>query len=326
MNIADIIKQARENLGLTQEELAERLDVSRQAVSKWELGASVPSSENLKLLEEVLGITFPAPEEPAPPAAPKAAFWTWKRVVLLMFGALILMALLSAGTLMALKAETRSDVPRHKDPYITDIVFFDEDAAPLQPDLGDGWCCFEPNRKVFMAVSFQAGWDADGGAEADVDAVSLFLTPSGTETFDLRQQVGVQGVADGRHLALFAVHIPEGLSGHLDIVLESGGVQAVARTLNILADPDSAPPPVEDGMIALSATDITLRMGDPHDFVLSVWGASARDVAWISADPDIAAVSTTGMVRGVSPGVTTVTAEWNGQTAECVVRVAGDEE
>ena len=43
MNISDIIRQAREELGLTQEDLAERLEVSRQAVSKWELGASVPS-------------------------------------------------------------------------------------------------------------------------------------------------------------------------------------------------------------------------------------------------------------------------------------------
>ena len=34
MNISDIIRQAREGLGLTQEDLAEKLEVSRQAVSK----------------------------------------------------------------------------------------------------------------------------------------------------------------------------------------------------------------------------------------------------------------------------------------------------
>ena len=59
MNISDTIKQAREELGMTQEDLAERLEVSRQAVSKWELGASVPSPENLALLEEVLGGQLP---------------------------------------------------------------------------------------------------------------------------------------------------------------------------------------------------------------------------------------------------------------------------
>lgn len=88
MNISDIIRQAREELGLTQEDLAERLEVSRQAVSKWELGASVPSPENLALLEEVLGVSFPAPEETAAlpeqefGTAGKAPFWNWKRALL----------------------------------------------------------------------------------------------------------------------------------------------------------------------------------------------------------------------------------------------------
>ena len=111
-------------------------------------------------------------------------------------------------------------------------------------------------------------------------------------------------------------------------MFESGGVQTVMETLNVTADPDSAPLPWEggDGTPVLSATDITIRVGDPHYSVLSVSGVSAGDVAWISADPDIAGVSTTGMVWGVSPGVTVVTAEWNGQTAECIVRVVEAEE
>ena len=37
------IKQAREDLRLTQEQLAEQLDVSRQAVSKWEAVLSRPT-------------------------------------------------------------------------------------------------------------------------------------------------------------------------------------------------------------------------------------------------------------------------------------------
>ena len=38
MNTAEIIKAARERSGMTQEELAEKVSVSRQAVSKWEMG------------------------------------------------------------------------------------------------------------------------------------------------------------------------------------------------------------------------------------------------------------------------------------------------
>ena len=65
-NIAERIKTAREERGLTQEQLAERLEVSRQAVSKWEMGLSVPSSENLQLLEENLGNSLPKEEEEPP--------------------------------------------------------------------------------------------------------------------------------------------------------------------------------------------------------------------------------------------------------------------
>ena len=51
------IKQAREDLRLTQEQLAEQLDVSRQAVSKWENGSSEPSTANLMALAKLYGLS-----------------------------------------------------------------------------------------------------------------------------------------------------------------------------------------------------------------------------------------------------------------------------
>lgn len=239
MRISEIIKQAREELGLTQEDLAEKLEVSRQAVSKWELGASVPSPENLSLLEEVLGVSFPAPEEETaqspeqgPKTAAKAPFWNWKRVVLLVFGVLIVSALLSIWMFTALKAEKHVDVPRPSEPYVTGVYFFDENVAPLQPDLGDGWNRFTAGKRVLVVVEF-----ADG-AENSVNAVSLFLTPTGTETLDQRKQISVQAAGEGRNFALFAWDIPqEGLMDHLEIVLECGGGFRVTETLNVIADP-----------------------------------------------------------------------------------------
>ena len=50
------IKQAREDLRLTQEQLAEQLDVSRQAVSKWEADLSRPTREKLDRLSDILDI------------------------------------------------------------------------------------------------------------------------------------------------------------------------------------------------------------------------------------------------------------------------------
>ncbi len=40
MNLADRIQQLRKRKGISQEELADRIGVSRQAVSKWESGVS----------------------------------------------------------------------------------------------------------------------------------------------------------------------------------------------------------------------------------------------------------------------------------------------
>ena len=47
----------RKEKGITQLELAEALKVSRQAVSKWESGASLPSTENLRSLSELYGVS-----------------------------------------------------------------------------------------------------------------------------------------------------------------------------------------------------------------------------------------------------------------------------
>lgn len=58
MNFADILKQIRKDRKLSQEDLAELLDVSRQAVSKWEQGAGYPEVEKLLLLSDTLNISL----------------------------------------------------------------------------------------------------------------------------------------------------------------------------------------------------------------------------------------------------------------------------
>ena len=58
MTLADKLKEARKNAELTQTELAEKLCVSRQAVTKWETGAGIPDVENLKMLSKVLNVSI----------------------------------------------------------------------------------------------------------------------------------------------------------------------------------------------------------------------------------------------------------------------------
>ena len=60
MSFSENLKQLRRNHHLSQEELAELLDVSRQAVSKWEQGQGYPEVEKLLLLSSKLNISLDA--------------------------------------------------------------------------------------------------------------------------------------------------------------------------------------------------------------------------------------------------------------------------
>lgn len=57
MQLHEKIFRCRRQMGLSQEELAERVGVTRQAVSKWEQGISVPELESLLALAKTFGVT-----------------------------------------------------------------------------------------------------------------------------------------------------------------------------------------------------------------------------------------------------------------------------
>ena len=57
MNFAERIQKLRKARGISQEELAEQLGVSRQAVGKYESGQSTPDIEKIILLSEFFGVT-----------------------------------------------------------------------------------------------------------------------------------------------------------------------------------------------------------------------------------------------------------------------------
>ena len=54
METKEILKTLREKKGLTQEQLADQVLVSRQAVSRWETGETQPNTDTLKLLSKTL--------------------------------------------------------------------------------------------------------------------------------------------------------------------------------------------------------------------------------------------------------------------------------
>lgn len=58
MTFGEKLQALRQQRGLSQEKLAEQLGVSRQAVSKWELGDSLPETENVKQLGRLFGVSI----------------------------------------------------------------------------------------------------------------------------------------------------------------------------------------------------------------------------------------------------------------------------
>ena len=79
MTLGENLQSLRKEVGLSQEEVARRLFVSRQSVSKWELNQAEPGVEDLKAMAELYGVTLdrlagmslPPPQpEPIPEEAP----------------------------------------------------------------------------------------------------------------------------------------------------------------------------------------------------------------------------------------------------------------
>ena len=103
--LSEQIYTLRRKMGLSQEQLAEKVGVSRQAVSKWETGASVPELDKLLALSEFFGVSVeeltsgaPAPKEDAPPPRETPVLWSRLGIALCLAGAVLL--LLAGGVLL----------------------------------------------------------------------------------------------------------------------------------------------------------------------------------------------------------------------------------
>lgn len=97
MDLKDTLQFYRKHQGLSQIDLADALEVSRQTISKWETGAVLPSAENLLALSRLYGVTVDTllngrteervPELPAPvslpeePPAPPPRWRLWVKML-----------------------------------------------------------------------------------------------------------------------------------------------------------------------------------------------------------------------------------------------------
>ena len=102
MTLGQRIQELRKGLGLSQEELGERMGGSRQAISKWEGDQTIPELDKLIALSKLFGLTLGqllGVEQPAP-AAPKRVSRR-QRLLLAGMGAAILILAVVVGALWA---------------------------------------------------------------------------------------------------------------------------------------------------------------------------------------------------------------------------------
>ena len=57
MTLGEKIKEARKQCGLSQEQLAEKMTVSRSAIAKWETDKGIPDVDNLRALAQLLNVS-----------------------------------------------------------------------------------------------------------------------------------------------------------------------------------------------------------------------------------------------------------------------------
>ena len=116
MELYERIYQIRKARNMTQQDLADKLKVSRQAVSRWEMGTAVPELEHLKNMAGIFGITMDelvTGQTPAPAVPGKRRGRRWIIAWAAVSAAAILASLVwllwewkTAGAMMALSPMT----------------------------------------------------------------------------------------------------------------------------------------------------------------------------------------------------------------------------
>lgn len=144
MSFAKKMIELRKQNGLSQQDLADRLGVSRQAISRWETGAVQPLADSVKSLAQVFQVstdyllnddlddpTPPPTAQPAPPQEkPKSArkHRKWLLALAALAAAAVLVLVTAAGTMAYLRWEedhpvSMYDVLSEKDDGQSDGTF-----------------------------------------------------------------------------------------------------------------------------------------------------------------------------------------------------------
>lgn len=236
MTLGQQIKQARENKNLSQEELAEQLGVSRQAVSEWENDTSIPQGINRELMSKILDLDLLSVQNEVSPK--NRLNWIgrigWGLSFILAILLIVVICiwnneknssketLVSDGYIdeIAKKAlipdisENMAVSGEEKKPGITRITFYDKE----QNEVTQEALWYDSEKIESILVQWEGGTPNN---------IKLFLTASGSETTELSELLFTKSILDGdSEILLDAKLLKEKLKdlfqGHIFFELDFG--------------------------------------------------------------------------------------------------------
>ena len=214
MTFGEQIKYAREKKNLSQEELAVKLGVSRQAVSKWENDSSIPHGMNRDMLLQILELDSFEPE-----TQPNKNLNTG--LIGFLIAGLIFLVLI-IGLLVTQIPERKRAEPESISPAITSISFYDSD----QNEVTDEALWYDAGRIESILIQWEG---------RTPDNIKMFATPSGSETIEETELLLTKSVSDGDSLELLdADSLKYGFQNHVFFELDfGGGVIVTSEIYNI---------------------------------------------------------------------------------------------
>lgn len=229
MELGQQIKQARENKNLSQEELASKLGVSRQAVSKWENNSAIPQGLNREMLSQVLELEFSAAEDALVKKRHKGMWLGWGLSAVLLcisVGIGIQLFSLQKNTELVDSEEQWVADGSFLTPIVKRIQFYDKD----QNIVSDVALWYNAAEIDSILIQWEGGTP---------DNIKVFYTPGGTETQEQTELLMTKSISDGDTVALLSADaLEEIVQGHVYFELNFGEIVVVSDIYNMMYNDD----------------------------------------------------------------------------------------
>lgn len=207
MTLGEQIKQGRDNKNLSQEDLAGKLGVSRQAVSKWENDSAIPQGLNREMLSQVLELDILKNEiEPTEHGKLNWVCWLGWLVAFVFIVAYFVTTYVAAqqrkaeeGEVVQAQEQAVINAQEYElQPRITQITFYDKDQNKVEPEA----LWYNAARIESILIQWEGG---------PLDHIKMFGTPSGTETMEMTELLLTKTVLDGDGVALLDADVLKGV-------------------------------------------------------------------------------------------------------------------